>query len=204
MDGAVPPTTGGNGSILTFNSDGQLDAIDGNPMRDAAGNPTLPEPTTNFAYALTNGANNLDVDIGYSATGQLGSPFSVIRNQTDGYASGELIGVTIETDGSVYANYSNGLLRDQGMIALANFTNLDGLRQVNGTAWSETLASGDPVYGQPNSGSFGQIESGTLESSNVNLTGELVSLISAQRNYQANAQTLSTLNQLSQTLFQNL
>jgi flagellar hook protein FlgE len=204
IDGEIAPTTGANGDILEFNSDGQLNTVNGNPMFDAAGNPTQPEPTANLDYVVTNGANNLNIDVAYRATGQLGSEFSVVKNQTDGYASGELIGVTVDNEGLVSANYSNGLLREQGMIALANFTNLDGLRQVNGTAWSETLSSGDPVFGQPNSGSFGQIDSGALESSNVNLTGELVSLISAQRNYQANAQTLSTLNQLSQTLFQNL
>lgn len=204
VNGDTAPTTGGPGEVLDFNSQGQLTAVGGAPVYDGAGNPIDPAPTGNFTYVLTNGADNLDIDIAYTSSGQLGSDFSVMRNQTDGYGSGELVGVSVENDGMVYANYSNGLSREQGMIALASFTNLDGLRQVSGTAWQETLSSGDAVFGPPDSGTFGRLDSGVLEASNVNLTGELVSLISAQRNYQANAQTLSTLNQLSQTLFQNL
>jgi len=204
VDGEVSPTTGAAGSQLTFDLQGNLETVEGNNVYDAMGNLAAPTPTVNVARALTNGAENFDIDIDFVGTLQLGADFSVSSNQGDGFGSGQLVGVTVTDDGTIMANYSNGISNPQGVLALANFNNPEGLTSINETAWEQSYKSGNPVYGQPGSGVLGGINSGALEGSNVELTSELVGLIGAQRNYQANAQTMQTLNQITQTLFQSL
>lgn len=163
----------------------------------------ISEPTgsVNLNTAVP-GANNLDLEISYSGSSQFGSDFSVSSNNANGYASAERTGVKIDKDGSVYATYSNGERMLQGQLVLANFTNANGLAAEDGTQWSQTTASGAPILGTAGGGLFGVIQAGALEGSNVDLTAELVNLMTAQRNYQANTKVISTNDSMMQSLFQ--
>ena len=120
----------------------------------------------------------------------------------DGYATGQINNLTIDGSGVMFANFSNNQSRAIGQISLASFTNEQGLQPVGGTAWKETYASGTAGYDAPKIGSLGAIQSNSLEDSNVNLTSELVDLIKAQSNYQANAKTISTQSTIMQTIIQ--
>ncbi|WP_034943415.1 flagellar hook protein FlgE [Erwinia oleae] len=148
------------------------------------------------------GAKDLEIKFSYSGCSQYGSDFAVSKNKSDGYKSGEQTGQQIDEDGMVYATYSNGQRLLQGQLVLANFTNADGLKSIDGTAWEQTNSSGNPLLGTPKSGMYGLIKSAALESSNVNLTAELVELMSTQRNYQANTKVISTNDQMMNALFQ--
>lgn len=138
----------------------------------------------------------------YAGTTQFGSDFSVTKNKGDGYASGEKTGQQIDEEGFVYATFSNGERMLQGQLILANFTNPNGLSSQDGTTWSQTSASGTPLSGAPGSGLLGSIKAGALEESNVDLTAELVGLMTAQRNYQANTKVISTNDSMMSALFQ--
>jgi len=131
---------------------------------------------------------------------QYGSQFGVTDLGQDGYASGQLIGVQFEDNGIVLARYSNGETRPAGQIEIASFRNPQGLQPLGGNAWGRTFASGDPLVGAPGDGSLGVLQAGALEESNVDLTAELVDMITAQRVYQANAQTIKTQDQILQTI----
>lgn len=140
-------------------------------------------------------------------TGKLTSPTTpqTIEFQTDaadGYASATQNGVQVDDDGKVYATYSNGERMLQGQVVLATFPNENGLEAVSGTAWVQTGESGTPLIGVPGSGTCGTLSSGVLESSNVDITSELVNLMTAQRNYQANTKVIATSTQLDDALFQ--
>lgn len=183
-----PVTSGGVDQVqkLTFNSQGILT------------NPSGSVPLT----ADIAGAESITIDMSYNGTSQYGSDFSVSKNKGDGYASGERTGQAIDEDGSVYATFSNGERLLQGQLVLANFTNPNGLQSQDGTTWAQTASSGAPLTGTPNSGLLGSIVSGALESSNVDLTSELVGLMTAQRNYQANTKVISTNDSMMSALFQ--
>lgn len=131
---------------------------------------------------------------------QFGSPFSVSELSQDGYAAGRLAGFSIASDGTVISRYTNGQTLAQGRVVLVNFTNPQGLQPLGGNQWAETADSGSPMAGSPGAGSLGVIQSGALEQSNVDLTAELVNMITAQRVYQANAQTIRTQDQVMQTI----
>jgi flagellar hook protein FlgE len=108
--------------------------------------------------------------------------------------------VALDSNGVISLRYSNGLIKAAGQIEIANFRNPQGLQPLGGTSWGRSNAAGEPIVGSPGNGNFGVVLSGSLESSNVDLTGELVNMISAQRAYQANAQTIKTQDQIVQTL----
>ncbi|WP_368747518.1 flagellar hook protein FlgE [Enterobacter cancerogenus] len=161
--------------------------------------------TPNGAVNLTAdipGADSISLDLNYNGTTQFGSDFSVSKNNGNGYASGERTGQTIDKDGSVYATFSNGERLLQGQVVLANFSNPNGLSSQNGTTWTQTASSGTPLLGTPGTGLLGALTSNTLEASNVNLTDELVGLMTAQRNYQANTKVISTNDSMMTALFQ--
>ncbi|HCE1484064.1 TPA: flagellar basal body protein FlgE [Vibrio parahaemolyticus] len=147
------------------------------------------------------GAEEMNIEISLEGSTQFGSSFGVSTNNPNGYASGELVGVRIEDNGEVYATYTNGQSLLQGQVVLADFSNPQGLNKVSGTAWTQSFSSGSPVVGAPGTGILGNLSAGSLEGSNVDLTNELVSLMTAQRNYQANAKTISTSDKLTQALF---
>lgn len=186
-DGVTPAST-----TLDFNEDGTLDLT--NSTDGSSGQQQI-----TFSPA---GANPVTMSIDYSQCTQFGTAFSVTTNSADGFPSAQQNGVQVDGDGKVYATYSNGERMLQGQIVLATFPNENGLEAVSGTAWVETGESGTPLLGTPGMGSCGTLSSGMLESSNVDLTQELVSLMTAQRNYQANTKVISTDSQLDQALFQ--
>ena len=167
---------------------------------DPAGVLTAPTVGTATAPAL-GGVDALNIAIDYTGTSQYGADFSVTTNKASGYTSGEMIGTVVDGSGMVYTNYSNGERMLQGQVVLANFINPEGLKNVTGTAWTETSDSGAALIGPPGAGQFGEVITGALESSNVDLTAQLVTLMEGQRNYQANTKVLTTDKELNQVLF---
>lgn len=147
------------------------------------------------------GATALSITIDYTGTTQYGSDFGVSTNLASGYTSGEQTGIGIDSKGNVFVNYSNGQSQQQGQVVLASFINAEGLKNVSGTSWVETIDSGAALIGTAGVAQFGKINAGTLENSNVDLTEELVTLMQGQRNYQANTKVISTQKDLDQILF---
>lgn len=131
---------------------------------------------------------------------QFGGDFTVNSIKQNGYTSGRLTGIDIDDTGIVRARFTNGQNRTLGQVALANFANANGMRQLGETSWAESFSSGPALIGTPGSGSLGLIQSGALEGANVDLTGQLVNMITAQRNFQANAQVISTADDVTQTV----
>jgi flagellar hook protein FlgE len=152
-----------------------------------------PNPDTSIVPAF-----NVTVDMGKIT--QYGAAFAVSNLTQDGYASGELTGLNIAESGVIIAKYSNGQTQAAGQLSLADFRNVQGLSPLGGNAWSATFESGQAVRGEPGIGKFGALRSGALEESNVDLTAELVNMMTAQRAYQANAQTIKTQDQVMSTL----
>jgi flagellar hook protein FlgE len=136
------------------------------------------------------------------ATTQFNAASATTAKDQDGYATGELAGLTVDQSGNMFANFTNGQNKVIGQVVIANFANLQGLTPVGGTAWKESYASGVAIIGEPDTGTLGRIAGSSLEDSNVDLTGELVNLIKAQSNYQANAKTISTESTIMQTIIQ--
>jgi len=178
----------GNPVTLSFNSSGVL-------------TPPPAMPLAGVGLTLTNGAvSPLLTDIDFTGTTQFGSEFAVSSLSQNGFTSGRLMGVDVSEDGTILGRYSNGQANTLGQIVLANFANQEGLRPMGNNLWAETSDSGVPVIGTPRTGSFGSIKSAAVEDSNVDLTQELVNMITAQRIYQANAQTIKTQDQTLQTI----
>jgi flagellar hook protein FlgE len=164
---------------------------------------TLYAPTTAPTITIsTTSITNPTLSFALDLTGvtQYASAFAVSSLSQDGYTSGSLTGITINNQGLIKASYSNGQTQFNGMISLASFKNPQGLQPLGGNNWSETFASGEPTTGQPGSGQYGGTRAGALEDSNVDLTAELVNMMTTQRAYQANAQTIKTQDQVMQTL----
>lgn len=186
--GATPITTAGAAaqvSTLQFNNSGKL--VNFTPVTEK--------------FPLSNGAKTtLDFNLDLAGSTQYGISFGANQLLQDGYTSGKLAGLSVSADGIVQGRYSNGKSRNMGQIVLVNFNNANGLQSLGGNQWSETAESGQPIQGVPGSGSLGVIQSGSVEESNVDLTAELVQMITQQRTYQANAQTIKTIDQLLQTL----
>ncbi|GHD47834.1 flagellar hook protein FlgE [Marinobacter persicus] len=131
---------------------------------------------------------------------QYGAAFGVNDQQQNGYTTGRLSGLDVSDEGVIFARYTNGQSNELGQVALATFQNTDGLSPVGDTAWVETFESGQPVIGKPGTGTLGSIAASSVEESNVDLSEELVNLIIAQRNYQANAKTIETSDAVTQTI----
>ena len=131
---------------------------------------------------------------------QFGGDFTVNAIKQDGFTSGRLTGIDIDDTGVIRARFTNGQNRTLGQVVLANFSSANGLRQLGDSNWAESFDSGPALIGTPGSGSLGLIQSGALEGSNVDLTGQLVNMITAQRNFQANAQVISTADTVTQTV----
>jgi flagellar hook protein FlgE len=161
----------------------------------------IPQTTANgVTTEPITGLDGTGVTFDLSASTQWGASFSVTDLTQDGYTAGELSSLQVEDNGIVTARYTNGQTKSAGQIELATFRNPQGLQAMGGNVWAASYASGDPVVGTPNSGTMGLLQSGALEESNVDLTGELVNMITAQRVYQANAQTIKTQDSVLQTL----
>lgn len=183
---------------ITFDALGKATAplVGGKLMMTIPGG-TIPstnpnEPTGKFPTAI---------DINLDGVTQYGINFSVSDLAQDGYTTGEFTGLSIDKLGVITTRYSNGQsLKTGGMIALADFRNVQGLTPIGNGEYTETFSSGSVILGQPTRGRFGEVRSGALEQSNVDLTGELVNMMTAQRDYQANAQTIKTQDQIMSTL----
>jgi len=187
---------------------------------DANGNPTLPTATSmpdlvipsatlNAAPYLVNGAqftSNLTVNFsnpsGTTYPTQYASKFEVGTLDQDGTTVGRLTSIDIDASGKVMASYSNGDETFLSQVSMVKFANPQGLTQVGNTSWKQSLRSGEALPGEANSGTFGAVNSSALENSNVNLTNELVDLIAAQRNFQANSRALEVNSSLQQTVLQ--
>ncbi len=174
-------------ATLTFGTNGAL-------LSSVPANPTIgvtsPNPTIGtFTPTLNMGKST-----------QFATAFTVTKLTQDGYAPGDFLALRINEDGIVTANYSNGQSQAAGQVALADFRNVQGLRPTAGNNWVETSASGQPILGSPTEGKFGAIRAGAVEQSNIDLTTELVNMMTAQRTYQANAQTIKVQDQVLSTL----
>jgi flagellar hook protein FlgE len=146
------------------------------------------------------GASPMDLTFDFSVSSQYGGAFGVNKMTQDGYTSGRLNGFSTSSDGTILGRYSNGQSRSMGQMLLANFTNPQGLQPMGNNEWVETSGSGGPLIGLPGSASLGLLQSSATEDSNVDLNAELVNMITAQRVYQANAQTIKAQDQVLQTL----
>ena len=143
---------------------------------------------------------SIALDIDFSTSTQLAQPFSVLTVEQDGFTSGRLDGIEIDSSGTIRANYTNGQNNPLGKIVVANFNNQNGLKQIGNATYTETAVSGTPQVGEAGSEGVGNILSGSLERSNVDITEELVNLITAQRNFQASAKAIETTTGLTQTI----
>ena len=152
------------------------------------------------AYTPATGAANINMNFDFATSTQFGQSFTVNAASQDGYTTGRLIGIDIDSSGVVQARFTNGRSNSLGQIALANFSNPQGLQQLGDTSWAETFASGQALRGQAGASGFGLMQSGALEASNVDITEQLVNMITAQRNFQANAQMISTADSITQTI----
>lgn len=178
----------GPAGTLTFGSDGLIDAT----------KTTLPFALSTPVAGGATTPLNLTLDL--TGSTQFGSSSGVNKLTQDGFTSGRLSSYTVSDDGIILGRYSNGQSKPLAQVALANFTSPEGLASVGNNVWTESSKSGPPLIGPPGTASLGALQSGTVEESNVDLTAELVSMITAQRNYQANAQTIKTQDALMQTL----
>jgi len=178
------------GDEIVFNTAGEIETVNG----AADTKITLPP------FAPGTGGSTLDIEIEVGSISQYNSIYGVNQIVQDGFANGRLNDISIDDDGTIQGRYSNGQSQRMGQIILTNFANQEGLHQVNGTAWKESYNSGSALIGQPGSSSLGRIRSGALEESNVDITRELVAMIGAQRSFQANAQVISTIDTITQTV----
>lgn len=196
-------------------------AANGEPVSMAGGNPT-PTTTLRFgsdgrtpiaptgpvtlnipAVTSANGAVSVPVSgiqLDVAGTTQYGSKFGVSALEQNGYGASQLTHAQFEANGVFTAYYSNGQSRAVGQVAIANFSNPQGLTPTGGNGWVQSFASGDPIVGVPGEGNLGSPQAGALEESNVDLTAQLVDMITAQRFYQANSQTIKTQDQILQTI----
>ncbi|MNX38765.1 Flagellar hook protein FlgE [compost metagenome] len=160
-------------------------------------------PTVTLSFAQPGGtatpSDPLSIAVNYTGTTQYGSNYKLVA-KPDGYTSGEFSGINISGDGSLVASYTNGETQVVGTIVLADFANLQGLQPVGNNAWKETAASGQPILGQPGSNGMSNVVGQATESSNVDMSKELVNMIIAQRTYQANSQTIKTQDEIMQVL----
>ncbi|WP_018867334.1 MULTISPECIES: flagellar hook protein FlgE [unclassified Thioalkalivibrio] len=187
-DDPATPGTPASALTLDFGPSGQLNGV--SPAAEG-----LFVPGTSL-----DGADDLEFDISFDGTTQFGGDFSVNDLNQDGFASGQLTGIDIDQTGVVFARFTNGQSTELGQLALANFPNPQGLEQLGDNNWAETFAAGDVRLDRPGSSNLGSVQAGALEASNVDIAQELVNLITAQRNFQANAQTISTADQVTQTI----
>ncbi|MEG1323694.1 MAG: flagellar hook-basal body complex protein, partial [Janthinobacterium sp.] len=173
---------------MTFDTSGKL-------LTGTSASPVLPTPT---------GAAPMTVAIDYTGTTQFAGEATTSTDRADGYASGTYMGVELAADGSVVAKYTNGQKQSIGVIALATFPDEGALTAVNDTSWVASTTSGTAIYDRPGVGMAGKLVTSSLEQSNVDITSELVGLMTSQRNYQANSKVISTENAMLQSLMQAL
>ncbi|MBS0378656.1 MAG: flagellar hook protein FlgE [Proteobacteria bacterium] len=183
----VDGTAVGTPQALNYSSSGAL-------TTPANGQITFP------AYTPATGATAMNMTFNFSQTTQYGGTFGVTAVSQDGFTTGQLTGINIDQTGVVQAQFTNGRSVDLGQVALANFANPQGLGQLGNATWTATNNSGAPVNGVAGNSGFGSVQSGSLEESNVDTTSALVDMITAQRDFQANAQMIQTEDQVTQSI----
>ncbi len=190
-----PIAVDANDPFWTLNEDGTVSLKPGQWTPSTMSNDKPP-------VALANGSvmNPTGIVLDMRSASQFASTFAVTEVAQDGYTTGELSGVEIDDTGMIFARYTNGQSKVQGQVILADFANVQGLTPVGKTQWVQSLESGEPVRNPAGTGTLGAIQSGALEDSNVELSDQLVNLIVAQRNYQANAKTIETNSAITQTI----
>jgi flagellar hook protein FlgE len=188
IDGVEVSQPGGD--EITFTDAGEISSINGTPGSEI----------TTSVFNPTSGGTPMSIDIDLADTTQFDNPFGVNQISQDGYAAGRLSNFDIDAEGFIFGRFTNSQAKVMGQITLTKFANTQGLQQIGNSSWSESYSSGEPVTGVPGGGSLGKLQSGALESSNVDITEELVSMIGAQRSFQANAQVISTSDTLTQTV----
>ncbi|TXF11823.1 flagellar hook protein FlgE [Pelomicrobium methylotrophicum] len=188
--GALDGTQIGTGALgnLNFTASGNIDTA------------TTTLPFVVSAPVTTGAVTPLTFELDFTGSTQFGSPFSMNALTQDGYGPGRLTGFNIGDDGTIVARYTNGQSRVMGQVVLVSFANPKGLQPLGDNAWAQTADSGQPLVGSPGSSNLGLLQSAAVEDSNVDLTQELVNMITAQRVYQANAQTIKTQDAVMQTL----
>ncbi len=152
------------------------------------------------AYTPATGAADMNITLNLNNTQQTGDTFAVTAVQQNGFTVGTLTGINIDSTGVVQATFTNGRSVDLGQVAMANFANTQGLSQMGNASWSQTTSSGSVVQGVAGGSGFGSIQSGALEESNVDTTAALVDMITAQRDFQSNAQMIQTDDQITSTI----
>ncbi|MEM7002535.1 MAG: flagellar hook-basal body complex protein, partial [Pseudomonadota bacterium] len=198
-------------SRVQFNTDGSLNASGSEPILisnwtplDAEGNPNGAVGPLNIlsggGLPIPQPPNSSNFELRLNGSTQYGRDFALGSIEQDGFATGRLSGLAIDEEGIVLARFTNGQNATLGQVAVADFTNTQGLSAVGDTSWIETSQSGPPLIAAPGSGSLGSISAGALEESNVELSEQLVQLIIAQRNFQANSRTISTSDEITQTI----
>jgi flagellar hook protein FlgE len=182
---------------MKFNNDGTLASLNG-------GNPIVTEQLGAGATPIElNGADLTQVmALKLDGATQFAAPFELTKFDEDGATTGFLTKLDFDENGTVQATYSNGENVALARVAMVRVANEQGLDKKGGTQWDSTQGSGDKIWGESNKGSFGTISNGSLEQSNIDMTQELVDLISAQRNFQANSRSLEVHNQTQQTILQ--
>lgn len=190
----IPPTVA---RMITPYTTIEFDPKGGKPITPTA-ELALQIPATQTAQGST--LEIIGASLNVLGASENGSSFGVTNLTQDGYAPAQLAGIVIEGTGVVTARYSNGQSKAAGQVELANFINPQGLQPLGGNRWARTLTSGEAVVGVAGDGNLGRIQSGALEESNIDLTAELVNMVTAQRAYQASAQTIKTQDQVLQTI----
>lgn len=195
----------GDTEIIEFASDGSLVSTGDIDFLDGVASTTAAGPNNFFAGSgawtpSTGGATISALPINYAGTTQFGANSTVNSLSQDGFTTGTLSGLTVDPTGVVFARYTNGQAISLGAVAVARFSNPNGLQQLGDTNWAQSFESGAPLAGQAGSGTFGLIQSGALEASNVDISKQLVNMIIAQRDFQANAKMISTEDQVTQTI----
>ena len=185
IGGATPIPFEANGQLAEENKPLLLNIADWQPIN---------------ANGVANGAAAQAFSVDLSSFTQFGASFAVSTVQQDGYTTGQLRGLEIDDTGVLFTRYTNGQSRQQGQIAVASFTNPNGLQPVGDTSFVETFSAGSPTITTPGLSGTGLLQSGALESSNVEITSQLVRMIIAQRNFQANAQMIQTEDAVTQTV----
>jgi flagellar hook protein FlgE len=186
---ATVPPSGTSLGTLTFSSTGLLTA------------PALPVAVPAGGIVYANGSTTPQpMTMDFAASTQFGAPFGVNTLNQNGYTSGQLNGFSTSADGTIMGRYTNGQSQPLGQVLLVNFTNPQGLQPLGNNEWSSTATSGQPLVGVPGTSSLGILQSGATEDSNIDLTAELVNMITAQRVYQANAQTIKAQDSILQTI----
>ena len=207
LDGAPTDITGGTSRTHTTNGAGAAAQLAGTLVFSSSGAIDTGASTSAglmvTSLTITTGATSpqpINLDFANNGTTQFASAFSINTLTQDGFTTGRLSSLDIAETGTIRANYTNGQVSLLGKIAVADFPNAQGLNPSGNTAWKETVGSGSVVTGEAGTGRFGLIQSGAIEASNVNLTEQLVRLITAQRNFQANARAIETSNTITQTV----